>query len=83
MGKGVLNSHASMPKMESHPENLEKGDIVLRAYSNAPRGSWMLAQVIEATPDSRGFVRSVKLKTKTRILERPINKLCVLVPHSG
>ncbi|KAJ8391386.1 hypothetical protein AAFF_G00090160 [Aldrovandia affinis] len=29
-------------------------------------------------PDSSGVVRRVKIKTKTNVLERPVNKLCLL-----
>ncbi|KAL2086450.1 hypothetical protein ACEWY4_017509 [Coilia grayii] len=59
--------------------NFQEGDIVLVADSTAPRGSWMLARVIKALPDSQGMVRSVRLQTKTSQLERPISKICLLV----
>lgn len=29
-------------------------------------------------PDKEGFVRRVQVKTKMAVLERPINKLCLL-----
>ena len=63
--------------------NFQKGDIVIVADANAPRGSWMLARVLETIPDSRGLVRSVRLQTKTSVLERPISKICLLVPSSN
>ena len=63
--------------------NFEKGDIVIIADTNAPRGSWMLARVLEVMPDSRGLVRSVRLQTKTSVLDRPISKICLLVPKSN
>lgn len=59
--------------------NFCPGDVVLVADSTAPRGSWMLARVIEAYPDSKGLVRSVRLQTKTSQLERPVSKICLLV----
>ena len=62
--------------------NFMKGDIVLIVDFNAPRGSWLMARVLETRPGSRGLVRSVLLKTRTNELERPISKLCLLVPAS-
>ncbi|KAL2092716.1 hypothetical protein ACEWY4_012514 [Coilia grayii] len=59
--------------------NLNVGDIVLVVDPTAPRGSWPLARVLETKPDGRGLVRSVKLKTKTSVLERPITKLCCIL----
>ncbi len=59
--------------------NFRQGDIVLVADASAPRGSWMLARVTEAFPDSKGLVRSVRLQTKTSQLERPVSKICLLV----
>ena len=59
--------------------NFREGDIVLVADSTAPRGSWLLARVIKALPDSQGMVRSVRLQTKTSQLERPVSKICLLV----
>lgn len=47
--------------------------------STAPRGSWMLGRVMETMPDAKGLVRSVKIKTKTSVLERPIIKVCLLL----
>ena len=59
--------------------NFQQGDVVLVADTNAPRGSWMLARVTEALPDSNGLVRIVRLQTKTSQLERPVSKICLLV----
>ena len=55
------------------------GDIVLIADPNAPRGSWILGKVTDTQKDSKGIVRSVTLKTKTSIIDRPISKLCLLL----
>lgn len=57
-------------------KNLNIGDIVLVVDPTSPRGSWPLGRVLETRPDGRGLVRSVKLQTKTSVLERPITKLC-------
>lgn len=53
------------------------GDIVIVMDSTAPRGSWLLGRV-ETFPDKHGVVRSVRLKTKVNVLERPVTKLCLL-----
>ena len=59
-------------------ENFKIGDLVLLVDGNSPRNHWKLGRVMEAYPDRHGFVRSVKLKTSTSILDRPISKLCML-----
>ncbi|KAL0177460.1 hypothetical protein M9458_026354, partial [Cirrhinus mrigala] len=59
-------------------QNINVGDIVVIVDPTSPRSSWPLARILETKPDSGGLVRSVKLKTKTGILERPITKLCLL-----
>lgn len=78
-----------LPLMQSrqkwtHPKrNFKPEDIVLVADTNAPRGVWLLGRVLEARADSRGHVRSVILKTKSGMLERPISKICLLVEASN
>lgn len=59
-------------------KNLAVGDIVTIMDQSAPRGSWPLGRVLEVFPDSHGIVRSVKLKTKSNVIERPVSKLCVV-----
>ncbi|KAK7896434.1 hypothetical protein WMY93_021759 [Mugilogobius chulae] len=59
--------------------NLSPGDIVIIADATAPRGSWMMGRVLSTTSDSKGLVRSVRVQTKTSILERPVTKLCLLL----
>lgn len=60
-------------------KNIQTGDIVLIVDATAPRGSWMLGRVLQTFQDGKGLVRSVKIKTKTSVLERPITKVCLLV----
>ncbi|KAF7650068.1 hypothetical protein LDENG_00131850 [Lucifuga dentata] len=60
-------------------KNLNVGDIVLVVDPTAPRGSWPLGRVLETKPDGRGLVRSVKLQTKTSVIEQPITKLCCIL----
>lgn len=59
--------------------NFSPGDIVIIADATAPRGSWMMGRVLSTTSDSKGLVRSVRVQTKTSILERPVTKLCLLL----
>lgn len=66
-------------KWSKRKRNLAPGDIVIIADATAPRGSWMLGRVLEAKPDARGLVRTVRLQTKTSVLERPVTKLCLLL----
>lgn len=54
------------------------GDIVLVVDSTAPRGSWLMGRILETKADAKGLVRTVRLKTKSNILERPITKICLL-----
>ena len=59
--------------------NLQTGDIVLVVDENSPRNSWPLGRILEVMPDSKGFVRRVKVQTQTNILTRPIDKLCLVL----
>lgn len=54
------------------------GDIVVVVDPTAPRGSWLMGRVLETKADAQGLVRTVKLQTKSNILERPITKICLL-----
>lgn len=58
------------------------GDVVLIADSTASRGSWMMAKVLSVNQDAKGLVRSVRLQTKTSVLERPVTKLLLLLEAS-
>ena len=69
-------------KWQSVRKNVCVNDIVLLVNQVTPRAQWPLARVIETFPDVTGFVRSVKVKTSTGEYNRPISKLCVLVPAS-
>lgn len=47
--------------------NLVVGDIVLVADETNPRSCWPFARMIKVIPVSDGFVRRVKVKTKTTV----------------
>jgi len=63
--------------------NLQKDDVVLIVDDQAPRNSWTMGVVKETHVDKRGLVRSVKVKTKTAELTRPISKLCLLLENEN
>ena len=55
------------------------GDIVLLVNENSPRCSWPLGRILRVKPNTKdGYVRIVSLKTKSGILERPIDKIIFL-----
>lgn len=58
--------------------NFSVGDVVLIIDDSSPRNSWPLGRITEALPDRRGFVRQVKVKTRTNELLRPVTKLVLL-----
>ena len=59
--------------------NLKIGDVVLIKDENTPRGVWPMARVVKTMPDNKGLVRRVLVKTSRNILERPCDKLCLLL----
>lgn len=58
--------------------NFAPNDVVLVVDTTTPRCSWPLARIIDVCPDVEGQVRKVKLRTKSAVLERPIDK-CILL----
>ena len=59
--------------------NLAVGDVVLVSVENSHRNSWPLGRIVEVLTDKKGFVRRAKVVVKSTVLERPIDKLCLLV----
>lgn len=72
--------------------NIEVGDVVIVKEDNVPRNEWKLARIVETSEDDDGLVRKVKLQMgqsnlgrkgerlkQPSILERPVQKLVVLV----
>ena len=60
--------------------NIKVGDAILLKDDNYPRYKWPLARVISVMMDDKDVVRSVKLKTESTELHRPISKIVLLVP---
>ena len=65
-------------KWHQPKRNMSVGDIVLIA-DNTPRNVWPMAKVTEVHHDKKGLVRVVTLKTKSSTLQRPVDKLCMLL----
>ena len=59
-------------------ENLQVDDLVLLMDEQSPRSMWPLARIVEVIKGRDGLVRSVKLKSKQRVLTRPITKIVLL-----
>ena len=59
--------------------NFEVGDVALIVDDKAPRNSWLLGRVQEVVSKQKGFVRRVKIKTLTSMLDRPVNKLVLVL----
>ena len=59
--------------------NVAVGDLVLLTDSSMPRNMWLMGKVVKIVPDKRGLVRRVQVRTKSSVLERPIDKLVLLL----
>ena len=63
----------------STTQNFAVSDAVLVLDENLPRCSWPIGRILEVfQSQTDGLVRSVKLKTKTSVLMRPIDKIVLL-----
>jgi hypothetical protein len=77
--KEYLPSLQERQKWGGVKRNFAVNDIVLVRDDNASRASWPLGRILEVYYNRRdGLVRSVKLKTKTSVLVRPIDKIVLL-----
>ena len=71
-------------KWNKFKQNMEVGDIVLLRDSIV-RNKWQMAIILKTYKDDKGIVRSVQLKIGNSnndgnsILDRPVNKLVLLV----
>ncbi|KAK0150310.1 hypothetical protein N1851_008772 [Merluccius polli] len=64
----------------NHPRrNLRPDDVVVIADDTAPRNSWLMGRVVKTFPGAKGLIRSVLVKTKSSTLQRPVDKLCLLL----
>lgn len=59
--------------------NFEVGDIVLVVDESTPRNAWPLGRVVDVMRNSKdGYVRRVSVRTKSTVLQRPVNKIVLL-----
>ncbi len=74
-----LPSLQERQKWNKTRRNLEVGDIVLILDEKTKRCSWQLGRVLEVHTNRRdGLVRSVKVKTTSSVLVRPVDKIIFL-----
>jgi len=52
-------------------------DVVILIDDSLPRNCWSLGRVVEVFPGRDDLVRSVRIKTSTSELTRPISKMCL------
>ena len=65
-------------KRKEKRKNLRKGNVVLVAEPNQPRGIWPLRRIVSTHPGQDGMVRAVTVRTQYGEYKRPITKLCFL-----
>ena len=66
------------PKWRQEQRSLQIGDLVLLIEDNVPRGLWPLARVTRVYPGADGRVRSLELRCRQRLMQRPASKVCLL-----
>ncbi|GBM89270.1 hypothetical protein AVEN_180421-1 [Araneus ventricosus] len=62
-------------KQDPQSSNIREGDIVLIGDDVKKRLQWPLARIIELIPGKDGLVRTVKLKTQSSTLIRPVQRV--------
>ena len=86
----IVVFHSLVPQYKWHKtqRNIQVGDVVLLNEDSGLVGEYRLGQVHSVKTGRDGLVRSVQVrcvslkdgKTSTSYLDRPIHKLCVIVP---
>lgn len=56
----------------------EIGQLAVIKDENLAPAHWLMGRIVELIPSNDGLVRSVKLKTATGQLSRPVQKICIL-----
>ena len=54
-------------------------DVVLIKDESTSRNEWPMGVVTDVEPDTKGLVRSVKLRTRKTEIRRPVNKLVLIL----
>ena len=66
-------------KWSNAAKNFAVNDLVLVLDESVPCSSWPLGQILEVyTNEREGLFRSAKVKTRTTVLVRPIDKIVLL-----
>ena len=63
--------------------NVMVNDIVILVDKNTPRSRWPLGRILKTFPDPKGFVRSAIVKMHGSEVQRPVSKMCVVVPATS
>ena len=81
--------HEYVPLLQERPHvmtrrqtNLAVGDVVLLVDNGIPRGQWPLGRVVDVKPGADGLVRSVEVRTRGIVLQRPVTKLVKLYSNA-
>ena len=77
--RDFLPSLQERSKWTKEYPNLEVNDIVLILDDTSPRSQWPKGKIVEVFPSQDGQVRKVKVKTQDSYLDRPIQKLVLLM----
>ena len=67
------------PKWHQERRNLQVNDVVLIKDESTSRNEWSMGVVTDVEPDTKGLVRSVKLRTRKTEIRRPVNKLVLIL----
>ena len=66
-------------KWNTSNENLKQGDIVLIVEDQMPRGEWPVGIIDDVRKSADSHVRSVSVRFRGRVYERPIHKLILII----
>ncbi|CAH2088129.1 unnamed protein product [Euphydryas editha] len=65
-------------KWSSKIQEPKVGDVVLIKEDNLPPSHWLMGRILQKHPGDNNVTRVVTLRTKSSIIKRPTNKLCIL-----
>ena len=78
--KAYLPELQQRKKWFDKKDNLKVGDVVLLCEEPTPRFMWPLGLIVDVKLGRDGLVRTVKVKTRSTVLIRPVSK-CVSLEH--
>lgn len=79
--KEYVQSLQQRVKWNTARRNLKRGDLVLIVDERVARNVWSLGRVIDVHPGADGQVRSAKVATTTTTLDRPVDKLVLILEN--